>query len=199
MNQNFKYFDKKLLLHYAIIFISSLCIGLLLPKFLNESFTSSLYQRIAFHFQVPVYGITKTSEWFEVMLRYALSDIICLCTVLLFSFSAPKQIVSGTVLVYIGIKNGCEASLVYFSYIAKLEYSPSIAEICVFFMLKTLLIALIVKYIIYTSLFYEYIRCDAHSKNATVWKVSKYIVASLLYIFLLLFLHGIYIFTIKNL
>jgi hypothetical protein len=199
MNKSFKYFDKKLFLQYVLIVISSLCIGFLLPKFLNESFILSLYQKIALHFEVPVYGIKKISDWFEIMLKYALQDIVCLCIVFLFSFSKSNPIISGTVLVYLGIKNGCEASLVYFTYIAKLEYSPSFLEICVFFILKTLLVAFIIRYIIYASLFSEDLRCGIHSKNTIIWKTAKFIVSSLLYILVLLFLHGVYGFIIKNL
>ncbi len=194
-----KYFDKKLILQYALIFMSSLCIGFLLPKFLNESFISSICQKIGLHFEVPFYNIEKTTDWLKVLLRYSLSDIVCLCVILIFSFSTSNLIISGAMLIYIGIKNGCEATLVYFCYFTKLEYSPSFSEICIFFIFKTLLVAFMIKYIIYASLFSEKLRCGTDSKNIIFLKSLKYIGCSLLYVFIFLFLHGIYCFTIKNL
>ncbi len=198
MKRNFKRFDKKLLFQYVLILISSLCIGLLLPRFLSEGFLQPLYQKISLHFQVPIYGVEKFSDWIKATLEYALSDIICLCIVLMFSFSSITSIISGLAIVYIGIKNGCQISLVYFTYIANIEYPPTFSEMCVFFILKLLLVLFLMRYILYSSLFSSTLCYGSYSNNAFIWQTSKFIVTSLLYVCILLFLHGIYCFTIKS-
>lgn len=198
MNKNLKAFDKKLFLQYALILVFSLCIGAFLPKFLNEDFLFSQYKKISLHFQVPVYSIEQKCDWLFVMLRYAFADIICFCILFLGFFTSSKSIVASASLIYIGIKNACEISLVSHAYISKLEYAPLFSEICVFFAFKILLLALFVRYIIHASLFSEHISFVARSKAPIAFKVLKFIVYSLLHIAALLLLHGIYCLIIKS-
>lgn len=198
MKINFDRFDKKLIFQYLLILVSSLCIGFLLPRFLSEEFLQSLYQKIALHFQVPTYGIQKNSDWVKVIFKYSLADIICLCIVLLLSFSSIKLIISGSAIIYIGIKGGCQISLVYLTYIANIEYPPSFSEMCVFFILKILIIVFLMRYIVYCSLFSSTVCYASNSNNTFALQTLKFIVISLLSICILLFLHGIYCFIIKN-
>ena len=149
MKVRFARFDKRLIYQYVLILVSSLCIGLLLPRFLSEEFLQSLYQKIALHFQVPIYGVEKLSDWLKAMLEYALLDIICLGIVLIFAFSSATSMVSGVAIVYIGIKSSCQMSLVYLARIANIEYPPTVSEICMFFVFKVLLVVFFMRYIIY--------------------------------------------------
>lgn len=197
MNLSFKQSNKKLLFQYMLILISSLCIGIFLPRFLGEDFLQSLYQKIALHFQAPVYGVEKTSDWINIIFKYSLSDIICICIVSLLSFSSLTSIVSGSVIVYVGIKIGCQISLVYLTFIANIEYPPSFAEMCVFFILKTLIVLFLMRYIVYSSLFSSTV-CYSDSNNEFVLRTLKFIVTSLLYICIFLFFYGIYCFAIKS-
>ena len=198
MKRRSKRFDKKLLLQYGIILISSLCIGVLLPRFLSKEFLQPLYQKISLHFQVPIYGVEKLSDWIKATLEYALSDIICLLVILIFSFSSIALIVSGGAIVYIGIKSGSQISLVYLTRTANVEYPPSFSEMYVFFLLKILLVVFLMRYILYSSLFSSALGYDSYSNKTFIWQTSKYIGTSLLYVCFLLFLHGIYCFTIKS-
>ena len=198
MNRNFKCFDKKLLLQYTLIFFFSLFVGFFLPRFLNEDLLLSMYHKIALHFEVPVYSVEKISDWLHVALKYSLADIICLSIIALFSFSLSSSIISAIVLIYIGLKNGCELSLVYLTYTSSIEYFPSLFEIGVFFILKILIIAFFIRYIIYASFFSENMHYVSRSKNVIIIETSKFIITSLLHACFLLFLHGIYCFTIKS-
>lgn len=198
MKRNFKRFDKKLLFQYVLILISSLCIGFLLPRFLSEAFLQPLYQKISLHFQVPIYGAEKFSDWIKAIFEYALSDIICLCIVLTFLFSSITSVISGCAIAYIGIKSGCQLSLVYLTYISNIEYPPAYSEVCVFFILKILIVVFLMRYIFRCSLFSATVFYSPYPDNTFIWKALKFMGASLLYVCVLLFLHGIYCFTIKS-
>ena len=198
MKVNFKRFDKKLIFQYVLILISSLCIGFLLPRFLSEDFLRSIYQKISLHFQVTIFGVEKFSDWVKVIAELALPDIVCICIVLLFSFSSITSVVSAFAIVYIGIKSSCQISLVHLARISDIAYPPTFSETCVFFVLKILLVILLMRYIRYSSLFSSTVLGGAYHNNTLVLQTLKFIATSLFYVCIFLLLHGIYCFTLKS-
>lgn len=196
MNNLFKKHFKTtffLYISYIFILIFSICIGYFLPQFLNENLLSSIYQKIALHFETPIYAVNDFSSWINVSLKYAFPDIVCIFIIFLFSFSSSNSIISGIILAYMGIKSGCEASLVCLTYTSNIEYTLKTTELFVFFALKILLISLCIRYIYYTLRFYStYI-----AKPSSPASILKIILSSLLRICSLLAIYGVYCFIIK--
>lgn len=209
MNENLNYNNafyrtfrvqyKKTLTLFAILFVTSILVGAFLPRFLSESFFKSIFQSIALHFEIPIYNynIYHTTVLLNAIFKYSLIDIICVFAVFIFSFSSYHYIISGIVLVYSGIKNGCVASLIYFAPRFMTDNAPKPLEMCVFYIAKAIIMLIIVRYVIRSFEFsINFFNENFYSSNRGSTTL-KFVCSSLLYIFALLFLHGIYVFLIK--
>ena len=201
MNKLFKRFYKTtfhIYILYVFISICSFCIGYFLPKFLNTSSLLSAYQKIASHFKDPLYDLNNFFDWLNISFKYSLPYIICIILVLIFSFSSSKLTMYGIILTYIGIKSGCEISLVYLAYKSVFESYLIMVEILAFFVLKITISILCLRYIVYASLFSkseeEYVDI---SSNRSAIHISKFILCSVFRICSLIAFYGMYCFIIK--
>ena len=210
MNENLNYNNalykafrtqyKKTLIQFAILFVTSLLIGAFLPSFLSESFLISIFQNVILHFEIPIYqyNIDHITVLLNAIFKYSLSDIICIFCVFIFSFSSYHYMISGIVLIYSGIKNGCVASLIYFLPRFMTENAPKVSEICVFYIAKTIIVLVVIRYVIRAYAFsIKFFNENSYSLNRFPTTL-KFVCSSLLYIFALLFLHSIYVFLIKT-
>lgn len=210
MNENLNYNNpftrglrtqyKKTLTLFAILFVTSVLIGALLPRFLSESFLRSILKNVILHFEIPIYkyNIDHSTALINAIFKYSLVDIICVFAIFIFSFSSYHYIISGMVLIYLGIKNGCAASLIYFVPRFVTDNAPKATEIFVFYIAKAIIMLLIIRYVIRAFTFsINFFNQNFYSLNrfsATL----KFLCSSLLYIFAIIFFHVIYVFLIKT-
>ena len=210
MNENFNYNNpfyrelraqyKKTLTLFAILFVTSLLVGALLPRFLSESFLRSIFQNVTLHFEIPIYkyNIDRSTVLLNAIFKYSLVDIICIFAVFIFSFSSYHYIISGIVLIYLGIKNGCVASLIYLVPRFVTDNAPKSTEIFVFYIAKAIIMLLIIRYVICAFVFsIKFFNENFYSLNRFSTTL-KFVCSSLLYIFTIIFFHGIYVFLIKT-
>ncbi len=207
MNENFRYstshktfrnIDVKILIQFTILFVTSLFIGVFLPRFLDENFLISQSRNISFHFEIPIYyGMDKKFECLNAILKYSFIDILCIFVIFIFSFSSSHFIISGIVLIYLGLRNGCIAYLVYITPKLMTDNSPQIAELFIFFIAKVMIVFLIIRYIMYSLLFSINFFKENFKDTSKLAETLKFVCSSLLYIFTILVLHAIYVFLIK--
>ena len=181
---------------FALIFLASLFIGAFLPRFLSEDFLISQANTIALHFETPIaYSDNTPNILMNSIFKSALADIFCVFIIFIFSFSIHHSIISGIVLIYIGLRNGCTATLVCMidDFISN-TYSPKFIEICIFLFTKAIIVLFILRYILKSCRFAVSFneKCAMHSDTL------KFMFTSLSNVFLLCALHGAYGFLIKS-
>ena len=193
--------DVKFILPFAIIFLSALFIGAFLPRFLSDAFLISQARVIALHFEIPIaYSEDTYNTALNSILRSALVDICCLFVIFVFSFSASHFVICGIVLVYVGIRNGCIASLtcvlpsIISTHNSLFTSAPKTIELCIFLAAKAIIVLLIIRYILFAVGF----AVRFNEKEVSSSETLKFILASLSCAFSLSFVHGAYGFLIKN-
>lgn len=189
----------KIIFQFAVTIVCSFIMGLLLIRMLPEQFYSNSVLRVSTHFETVFINCEGLYDYVLCILKYSLSDIICIVALFLVSFFTFNYVASDIVLIYNGIKIGSTLSFLW-AFIANtaLSYNLGVLRYVVVVVFKLALLILIFDYSCRSALYSHKLKVVSATGRPSVKMraLVPFVVNTIAYIGSLIIFNGIYCFLI---
>lgn len=189
----------KIIFQFAMTILCSFIMGLLLIKMLPAQFYSNSVLKVSTHFEMVFINCQSIYDYIRCILKYSLSDILCIITLFLVSFFTFNYVASDIVLIYNGIKLGSTVSFLW-GFIADttLAYNLGVLRYLVFAVFKLVLIVLIFNYSCRSAIYSHKLKAVSGTgrPNVKARALIPFIVNTLTYVGSIIIINGIYCFLI---
>ena len=189
----------KIIFQFALMTACSFVIGILLIRMLPQSFYSDSVLKVSTHFETLFINCGSFYDYIRCILKYSLSDIICIAALFCVSFAAFNYVASDVVLIYNGIRTGSAVSFLWaFISSAELAYKLGVLRYVVFVVFKSILLLLVFDYSCRAAIHSRKLKSlsPAGRPNVKPRALFPFIVNTLTYVGSVIILNGIYCFLI---